>query len=312
MKKLTLFFVFAMITTSNLFASLSTSVAVSKRTANLGDKITVEIKVITTETQEVSFQLDLLDDKSFNSSKPEKTIEKLPGNYTMAKLTFNIFPFKFEEIKPGTVTIIQGSEKVVKDIPTITVESIFKQGDEKKEINPLKGQIEIKPDYSHIYKLIVYIVIGLILLFGLYLLVKKLLKKYKNKEIEEEEIILDPPCDEVKQMLSQLLSSQLLKEGKVKEFFVQLSEIGKRFLGRSFDFDYQFLTTEETNDLVKGHINMAEERVVRDFFNMCDLVKFAKVIPSQGEINGNVNLCYKFVEMICTRINEKEENNVQI
>jgi len=296
----------------NLFAALNVSIGVSKQEANIGDKVTVEIKVVTKKKEEVSFSLSLKDDGSFETSKPEKTVEQLPDNYKLYKLTFNIFPFKLEEINPGQVEITQGDEKVKRDIPSIKVVSVFKQGGEKKEINPLKGQMDIKPDYSHLYKYGAYLLIALILLIILYFVIKKLINKYKNKEEKEEEVILDPPCVEVKHLLSSLLSSHLLKEGKVKEFFVELSEIGKRFLGRTFDFDYQFLTTEETFDLIKDNINMAEEKVIREFFEMCDLVKFAKVIPTQGEINATVNLAYKFVELICDRLQKEEEDNVQV
>lgn len=311
MKKL-IYVIFSLVIGINSFATLNTSVSVNKSQALIGDKVVVEIKAITTENKDISFELNLKDDDSFTASKPEKTTEQLPDNYTMVKLTFNIFPFKLEEINPGEVTIIQGDEKVSKVIPTIKVVSVFENGKEKQEINPIKGQLDIKPDYTHVYRYGLYFLIGIILLFISYFLIKKLLKKFKKKEEQEEDIILDPPCIEIKNMLSALLSSHLLKEGKVKEFFIELSEIGKRFLGRTFDFDYQFQTTEEIYSLMKEHVNMAEERQIKEFFQTCDLVKFAKVIPAQGGINATVNIVYKFVEMICERLSEKENKNVSI
>lgn len=307
------FILVAILTLSfNLFASLNTSVSVSKNEANLGDKVTVEIKAITNENKDITFELNLLDDKSFNVSEPKKSVENLPDNYKMTKLTFNIYPFEIKEIKPGKVKIIKGKEKIEKEIPTINVVSVFKSGNEKKEINPLKGQLDINPDYKHLYKYIAYTLIGIVILIIFIFLLKKYLKKIKNKEEVEEEIILDPPCDEVKKLLSSLLSSTLLKEGKVKEFFVELSEIAKRFLGRSFDFDYLYLTTEEVLSSVEKHVNMTEKMQLRDFFEQCDLVKFAKFIPEQGEINQTVNVLYKIVEMICERLKKEEEKNVQV
>jgi hypothetical protein len=296
----------------NLFAALNVSVGISKQEANIGDKITVDVKAVTKTQEEVSFNLSLKDDDSFEVSKPEKTVEKLPDGYKLYKLSFNLFPFKLEEITPGEVVITQGDEKVKREIPKIKVVSVFNQDKKKDEINPLKGQMNIKPDYSHLYKYGAYILFALFLFVLLYFIIGKLIRKYKNKEEKEEEVILDPPCVEVKALLSSLLSSNLLKEGKVKEFFVELTETGKRFLGRTFDFDYQFLTTEETFYLIKNHINIGEEKVIREFFDMCDLVKFAKVIPTQGEINATVNLAYKFVELICERLEKEEEKNVQV
>jgi len=287
------------------------TVSLSKYKCAIGDKVGVEVKVVSDTESKVEFSLEKPEDENIVVSDVKTETKKLPENMKITSLSFKIQSFKLGTIEAGKVKIKVDGKEYEKPIPKIEVVSILPQN--KKDINPLKPQSSIKPDYSYLKKYAEYGLAGLLLLAVLFFILKKLIAKIKGMEKEEpeKEIVYDPPCIEVKNLVSNLLSKTYLKEGKVKEFFVELSEIAKRFLGRVFDFDYDSKTSREVMDLIKKKVNFEEEALIRDFFEVCDMVKFAKYVPGQSEINATVNKLYQFAESICKRV-EKEEGESDV
>ncbi len=288
------------------------TISLTKYKCAIGDKVTAEVKVISDADSKVEFNVEKSEDDKVIVGDYKSESKKLPENMKLTVLTFTVQSFKLGTVKLGRVKVKVNGKEYEKDIPDLEVVSILPQN--KKAINPLKPQASIKPDYSYLKKYAKYGLIAILILALLYYLIKKLIERLKGREkkIEEKPEILDPPCVEVKNLISSLLSKTYLKEGKVKEFFVELSEIAKRFLGRVFEFDYDSKTSEEVFQLIKGKIKMEEESLIRDFFEVCDLVKFAKYVPEQSEINSTVNTLYQIVETICKRVEVKEEGEKDV
>ncbi len=295
------------------------TLSLSKNKCSIGDKVYVDLKVVTDKGAKVDFTLNTLKDEKIVLNGFKKGVKDLPEGMSLKTFSFYIQPFKLGKVKAGEIVVEVNDKRFVKTIPELEVVSILPKN--KKDINPLKPQGEIKPDYSYLKRMFLYALVVFLILLALFFLLRKLYRKFKGIEKKEKEkpVVLDPPCIEVKNMLSKLLSSTLLKEGRVKEFFVELSEIAKRFLGRVFEFDYDSKTSEEVMFLLKGKVNMDEESLIKDFFNVSDLVKFAKYIPEQSEINSTVNTLYQLVDKICERVEtemmekkEEGESNVQV
>ncbi len=278
----------------------------------IGDKVTAEVKVVTDSKAKIEFDVEKTESEEVLIDDYKSEEKKLPENMKITTLTFTIQSFKLGSIKAGKVRVKVDGKEFEKEIPELEVVSILPQS--KKDVNPLKPQSSVKPDYSYLKKYVKYALLFLLVVFLLYYLVKKIIEKIKGREkkIEEKPEILAPPCIEVKDLISSLLSKTYLKEGRVKEFFVELSEIAKRFLGRVFEFDYDSKTSEEVFQLIKGKVKIEEDALIRDFFEMCDLVKFAKYVPEQSEINTSVNLLYQIVDAICKRVETKIEGEEDV
>ncbi len=292
----------------------SITISLTKYKCAIGDRIFAEVKVITDSQSRVEFDLQKETDEKIILEKFKTDEKNLPENMKLTTLSFYIQPFKLGRIKIGKIKVKVNDRVYDEKIPEIEVVSILP--DSKKDINPLKPQKSIAPDYSYLKKYFKYGLIILIAAVLLYFLLKKLYARLKGtgkKEMEKPEI-LAPPCEEVKDLLSALLSKTYLKEGRTKEFFVELSEIAKRFLGRVFQFDYDSKTSEEIMIILKPQIKIDEERIIKEFFEFCDLVKFAKYRPEQSEINTTVNLLYQLIEIVCKRFDTKlqGEENVQV
>ena len=113
-----------------------------------------------------------------------------------------------------------------------------------------------------------------------------------------------PPYDELRRRIGDLLAGGYLKEGQVKTFYVELSEIGKHFLGRVVTIQAEVETTAELMACLEDSVAVGERPLIREFLESCDLVKFAKHQPDQGEINHHVNLAYQFGERIQSRMGQ--------
>ncbi len=287
------------------------TVSVDKPTAHVGDQVWVEARVMTRDGEEVSFRhLTAGVSENLVFGKPETDTESLPDGYTLHRFRIPVSPFELGTQILGAVGITVNGEEEIREIPDVNVESVLAKDSQKQDINPLKPQMDIDPDYTHLWKLGGLALAALALLTLLFLGLRKLWYRWREGRkgrVKEEPLL--PPYEELRKRISELLAGRYLKDGQVKEFYVELAEIGKRFLGRVFDVAAEVETSQELLDCLDGEMKTDEERQVRDFLDACDMVKFAKVRPGQGEINHHVNLAYQFAQGISTRLRSPDSKN---
>jgi len=302
-------------------ASLNLTVSTDKATCHVGDPVTISARAVIQEGTSVTFQLikPNPDENEDEVDSPpvwgegETTEEKLPDGYHLYRYTVTVRPFKLGSMPLGKIKAVAGDETVEKEVPSVEVVSMFQGGKQKETINPLKPQLEIKPDYSHLIRIGLEILAALLMLSLLIFVILKLVKRFRNRdqfaETNKKKIPAIPPCVEVRELLGKLLASSYLKDGRIKEFYVELAEIGKSFLGRAFQLDYSVETSEEMLDNLAGRTVNEEDALVREFLEACDMVKFAKLAPLQGETNSHVNLVYKLADAICNRQSRMESED---
>ncbi len=107
-----------------------------------------------------------------------------------------------------------------------------------------------------------------------------------------------PPHEQAYRELERLLGTSLLREGRVKEFHVELAEILKRYLAGRFEIETLERTSEEVLDEMKRvRVGVAPLGTAREFFSETDLVKFARDLPSEEEIRRTVERAYRLVDL---------------
>ena len=107
-----------------------------------------------------------------------------------------------------------------------------------------------------------------------------------------------PPHEQAYREMERLLAGPLLREGKIKEFHVELAEIVKRYLAARFNIDaLERTSTEVLEDLKRAHVGSEPLAVAREFFVQTDLVKFAKYFPAKDEIRRSVDRAYRLVDL---------------
>lgn len=181
------------------------------------------------------------------------------------------------------VELIQksGKREVVSSEPIkIKVESVLTG--QKQELKELKTQAEITPDYRPFLLLLAALASAVFLIYWLITTLKKR-RKAAVAEVRDNR----SPEQIARDAIQTLLSRRLVEQGLLKQFYLELSEIVKRYLGQKLNILSLERTTEEfTHDLRNASLPASDFGRIREFLVECDLVKFAKYHPSPEEIQN--------------------------
>jgi hypothetical protein len=97
--------------------------------------------------------------------------------------------------------------------------------------------------------------------------------------------------------LNALKESRLRNEGKIKEFYIQLSEIIRRYIeGRYFIVALEHTTFELIEELKGSEVDPADVNMIHEFLEICDLVKFAKYLPKSKETEDTLDRAFELIE----------------
>ena len=122
-----------------------------------------------------------------------------------------------------------------------------------------------------------------------------------------------PPCQAALMALRILEDKHLWQQGRVKEYYSEVTEIVRRF----FEDQFGFLALESTSDEILDelhHVPSAAPLIsqTRSFLTTADLVKFAKYQPSPDEHEKELRSAYEIVRALTpTPSPEPEEENVE-
>ena len=211
------------------------------------------------------------------------------------------------EIPPLTVAYYTPDDSTAKYLTTekikIVVESV--KPSEAGDIRDIKTPVELP---RNLWLLIRWFVLGagviLLTLVG-YMIYRK--KKRGESMFPTKPEIKRPPHEVALEALDRLKSSNLLQKGEIKQFYIEISEIIRQYIGgRYFIVAMEMTTTDVLAGLSEADVSDEEFELFQRFFFECDLVKFAKVIPTDEENEKIVNITYEIVNRT-TVVFEKEE-----
>lgn len=106
------------------------------------------------------------------------------------------------------------------------------------------------------------------------------------------------PRDVAYEELERLRAMDLIAKGRVKEYYILISGIVRRYIERRFSLRAPDRTTEEflAEAGASGLLDPRARTLVGDFLLQCDMVKFARYGPSAGEIDGVYAAAKRFVD----------------
>ncbi|HLA39979.1 MAG TPA: hypothetical protein VJ417_08280 [Candidatus Glassbacteria bacterium] len=90
----------------------------------------------------------------------------------------------------------------------------------------------------------------------------------------------------------------LIEKGEIKTFHILVSDSIRNYIKARYGVDAPEMTTWELIDELKylGRVGQSASRLIAEFLEACDLVKFAKYRPKIVEINATFNQAYEIVE----------------
>jgi len=263
-------------------AQLKTSVDATAVT--IGDLVTFKLSVKHPETLKIVFPPVgiSLGEWTVRSSK-QLPSSKLPDGNIEDSLEVQLAAYKTGDFEVPALNVetvkSSGAKEVLASEPIkIAVQSVLTG--KQDTLKDLKPQSEIEPDYKPFLFFLAALASAAYLV---YRSIQYFKRRTKAPVLKPERV---RSAEEIaREAVERLLARKLLEQGHFKQFYLELSEIVKRFLGSTLGVHSLERTTEEfTRDLRGVSVPSAQYRMIREFLEDCDLVKFAKYRPSAAEV----------------------------
>lgn len=173
----------------------------------------------------------------------------------------------------------------------LTVRSVDASGKPKTDIRGPKGVLELKRHWLWLWMSLITLLAG-----GLGFIFWRHWKSRLAAGVTEAEPALSPE-DEALLRLNRLFDSDLLRQGKMKEYFLELSEILRHYFERRFDIlAVESTTSEIAANLRQMDLSQSLLSKILEVLDSADLVKFAKWHPAPTEITHINQLAKSVVE----------------
>ncbi|EDP96695.1 hypothetical protein U8527_00135 [Kordia algicida OT-1] len=168
----------------------------------------------------------------------------------------------------------------------------------KQKMFEIKSIVSVEKGSSNWWKYLL-IVLGLIILFGLYFYYFVFQLKDKKKKKKKAEI---PPYDRALLQLNELDNSTLLLKSEYKNYYSELTNIVRQYIEEEVRIDALESTTAELIRKIEaqkdaGYLDLKDETIknLKNVLQTADLVKFAKSKPDDAVIKADRNLVQHIV-----------------
>ncbi len=289
----------------NLLLAIIVSASIDSTTLMLGDQTGLHLQVTHEASEQVEmpvFGESLQDGIEIIDKTIVDTLSLADGRVQLNQyLTLTSFKDSLFVINP--IAVASGADTFWTESMALNVVQPF-EVDTTLAITDIKD-IEKAPIWW--WGIIRWILLGL-LIAGLCVGGYYLWRWLESKRKPEEETInpdLLRPADEVAlEKLDEIKAAKIWKDGKVKEYQTELTDVVREYIGRRFDVQSTEKTSDETLRAMKPLIEKELFSKLSKMLQLADLVKFAKWHTTPDENEQALTTAYEFVNS--TKIVEPE------
>lgn len=242
------------------------------------------------------------------ASEPQSQAEYIKREWTFQLINFDsgkvfVPPIEFRYRVQGDTTQRTASTNPVHlTIAGVTV-------DPKGDIRDIKPPVNAPWKWEDIWPYALALLI-LLLAGAAYYYYRK-----KQKAKEEAFVPLElkiPPHELALMALRDLEDKKLWQQGKIKEYYSEVTEIIRRFFEGRFGIIALELTSDEILDQLKRFPEMEPfRRDLLQFFTTADLVKFAKYDPTPEEHEKELKWAYEIVRGLAPPVKELSDETME-
>ena len=290
----------------NLLLAIVVSASIDSTMLMLGDQTAMHVSVTHDANEQVQLPTygALLQDgiEIVNRSKVDTTT--LPDGRVQMTQDLMLTSFKDSLFAIEPLVAVSGEDSFWADPMALNVIQPF-EIDSTLAITDIKD-IEKAPIWW--WGILRWILLA-VLVFGLIDLGFWLLKKYDQLH-KPAEAPVDPellrPADEVAlEKLDEIKAQKIWKDGKVKEYQTELTDVVREYIGRRFDVQSTEKTSDETLQAMKPLIEKDLYGRLKSMLQLADLVKFAKWHTTPDENETALMTAYDFVNETKIVINDE-------
>ena len=170
--------------------------------------------------------------------------------------------------------------------PAVDTSQVFKA---------IKGPMAEPYTFREIFPWVLLGLAVILIAFGIFWYVRKRKKKKPLFAAKPKPKL--PPHVVAIDKLEKLRDAKIWQQGKVKEYYTQLTDIVREYLEGRYGFDAPEMTTEEIFDELNAlKVDKAHTSKLKETLSLADLVKFAKAKPTPLENDVSLNNCVGFVQ----------------
>ncbi|MBN2414998.1 hypothetical protein JXO52_04115 [bacterium] len=273
--------------------------AVDRSRITIGDLITYTVTVSHPDTVEIEMpgpaaNLGGFEIRDYRIEDPRRI---RGGVVSEAVYTISTFVTGEFAIPPLTLHYRSEGDTLVKSMSTqeipIVVESM--KASEAGDIRDIKPPEEIPRDWRRI------MILGAAGLLALLLIAAGIVYYRRRKAgaplLPVKTAPPRPPHEIAREALDRLRQQDLPAQGKIKEYYIELSDIIRRYIeGRFYLVALEMTTTDVLEQLAAVNVSQEDHALFREFLQACDLVKFARYIPSNEAHVRRMDQAYELVD----------------
>lgn len=267
---------------------------VDKDKVNIGDRIKLEVKAKNAAPEDVIFPdkpENLGDFTLYDSSVPKKRSSRadeavhvyVVGIYSTGSHVIYPIPVKYRANQTGDWTTVMSPQVPIQVEPLLTAEYT--------DICGLKGLVSLRSGAA--LRSLIIVILIFILALGLYVW------KTGRLPMFPRDVPPPKPAEEVAyERLAHLKTEDLPGKGRVKEYYIELSDIIREYIENRFALRAPEMTTEEFLESIKTSRELigSTREILEAFLAQCDMVKFAKYGPTLLEMLDSFKAAEKFVD----------------
>lgn len=280
----------------NLLLAIVVSASLDSTNLMIGDQTDLHLRVTHDATEQVqmpTFGEQLQDGIEIVDKTIVDTLTLPDGRLQLNQyLTLTSFKDSLFAIDP--IAIVSGEDTFWTEALALNIIQPF-EVDSSLAITDIKD-IERAPIWW--WGIIRWILLGLLiagLAVGGYFLWRWIESKRKPEEEEINPELLRPADEVALEKLDEIKAAKIWKDGKVKEYQTELTDVVREYIGRRFDVHSTEKTSDETLREMKPLLEKDLFDRLKSMLQLADLVKFAKWHTTPDENEQGLLTAYDFV-----------------
>ena len=292
----------------NILLAIVVSASIDSTMLMIGDQTAMHLSVTQEANEHVEMPVfgETLQDGIEIIDRSAIDTTTLPDGRLQLSQELTLTSFKDSLFPVAPIAVVSGSDTFFTDPMALNVIQPF-EVDSSLAITDIKD-IEKAPIYW--WGIIRWILLALAII-GLFVGAYYGVQWYRKHFLKEEEVIepeLLRPADEVAlEKLDEIKAQKIWKDGKVKEYQTELTDVVREYIGRRFDVQSTEKTSDETLRAMKPLIDKELFAKLSKMLQLADLVKFAKWHTTPDENEQALSTAYEFVQETKEVPSTKEE-----